>query len=172
MGRLPWHRSAETSHEPSPGDAHQGIFAGSGRVWQIVGRMMRAKRIGFAAPEDVAPSVGAAETAVRRFPHLKVFARARNRAHAYQLMEPGVAVVWRETLASSLEMAEAVLSGLGLPEYQAETAVATFRRHDEQRLCGAFGMHRDQARMQALARKASEELEELFAQDAAHDGGR
>lgn len=213
--RLPQQRAHEPGPESLPGDEHQVIIAGFGRVGQIVGRILRAKRIGFtaldASPEqvdfvarygnkifygdasrlellqaaradravvfvlaidDVAASVRTAETVIRHFPHLKIFARARNRAHAYQLMELGIAVVWRETLGSSLEMAEAVLKGLGLPGYQAEHAVATFRSHDEQRLSAAFGTHRDDARMQALARKASQELEELFAQDAARDAAR
>jgi glutathione-regulated potassium-efflux system protein KefB len=39
------------------------------------------------------------------FPHLKIVARARNRQHAFRLMDLNVDDVVRETLHSSLEMA-------------------------------------------------------------------
>ena len=49
------------------------------------------------AIDDVEASVRAAEVVRRHFPDLKIYARARNRAHAYRLMELGIDVVWRET---------------------------------------------------------------------------
>jgi glutathione-regulated potassium-efflux system ancillary protein KefC/glutathione-regulated potassium-efflux system protein KefB len=122
------------------------------------------------AIDDVESSLRVAETVIRHFPHLKIFARARNRAHAYRLMELGIAVVWRETFLSSLDMARHVLEGLGLPDYEAERVTERFRAHDEQRLYGHFGQHQDQKRMQVLAKKAAEELRDLFAEDARQDG--
>lgn len=209
------HRVDAGPREPPPGDEHQVIIAGFGRVGQIVARVLRAKRIAFtaldASPEqadfvarygnkiyygdasrlelltaagadkavvfvlaidDVEASVRTAETVVRHFPHLKIYARARNRQHAYRLMELGVAAIWRETLLSSIELTRAVLTGLGLPDYEAERACRTFRSHDEQQLATTFGRHRDDAELRALARKSAEELEELFAQDAAGDAER
>ncbi|MFO1129600.1 MAG: monovalent cation:proton antiporter-2 (CPA2) family protein [Rhodospirillales bacterium] len=118
------------------------------------------------AIDDVEDSLRAAETVLKHFPQLKVFARARNRAHAYRLMELGIAVVWRETFLSSLDMAKHVLEGLGLPDYEAERVAEKFRAYDEQRLYGHFGQHQDEKRMQVLAKKAAEELRDLFAQDA------
>ena len=124
------------------------------------------------AIDDVEASLRTAETVVKNFPHLKLFARARNRAHAYRLMELGISVVWRETILSSLDMAKHVLEGLGLPDYEAERVTERFRAHDEQRLYDHFGQHKDEKRMQALAKKAAEELRDLFAEDAAEQGDR
>ena len=123
------------------------------------------------AIDDVEASVRTAETVRRHFPHLRIFARVRNRAHAYRMMEIGIPVVWRETYLSSLDMARQVLQALGLPDYAAEKAAATFRSHDEERLYGLFGEHNDTKRMQALVKKSAIELEELFAQDARNDHG-
>ena len=124
------------------------------------------------AIDDVEASLRTAETVTKNFPHLKIYARARNRAHAYRLMELGIPVVWRETFLSSLDMARHVLEGLGLPDYEAERVAERFRVHDEQRLYGHFGEHQDEKRMQVLAKKAAEELRDLFAEDAEQRGGK
>lgn len=100
---------------------------------------------------------------------MKIYARARNRQHAYRLMELGISVVWRETFLSSLDMARGVLKGLGLPDFAAARTIEIFREHDEKRLYSLYGEHRNEERMRMLAKKAAEELEELFAQDAANE---
>jgi glutathione-regulated potassium-efflux system ancillary protein KefC/glutathione-regulated potassium-efflux system protein KefB len=121
------------------------------------------------AIDDVDASVRTAAVVRENFPDLKIFARARNRNHAYRLMDLGVQVIWRETFHSALEMSRAVLKTLGLPDYDADRTVELFRHHDEQRLYAHYGLHTDEARLQALAKKAAQELEELFAADAARD---
>jgi len=121
------------------------------------------------AIDDPDASVRTAEMVRTHFPNLQIFARARNRAHAYRLMELGIPVIWRETFLSSLDMAQAVLKGIGLSDYAAERAVQLFREHDERRLYSLFGEHRNEQRMQMLAKKFAQELEEQFAQDAAED---
>ena len=121
------------------------------------------------AIDDVTASVRTAEVVRKHFPNLKIYARARNRQHAYRLMELGISVIWRETYLSSLDMAREVLKGLGLPTFVADRSVEIFREHDERRLYDLFGEHRNEQRMQMLTKKAAEELEELFAQDAVND---
>ncbi len=123
------------------------------------------------AMDDTAASLRTAETVRRHFPHLRIYARARNRRHAYQLMELGVHVIQRETFLSSLDVARQVLEGLGLPAYLAETAVARFREIDERRLNDSFGLHDDEEKMIYMAKQAAEELEEMFAQDAEAESG-
>ncbi len=54
------------------------------------------------AIDDVEKSLLTAETLRKHFPHLKIYARARNRFHAYRLMDTGVDYIMRETLLSSL----------------------------------------------------------------------
>ena len=97
------------------------------------------------AIDDVEASVRTAELVRRHFPNLKIYARARNRSHAYRLMELGIDVVWRETFLTALDMARELLTNLGLSAYAAERSVQLFREHDERRLYGLFGEHRNEA---------------------------
>ncbi len=119
------------------------------------------------AIDEPEASLRTAEVVRRHFPQIKVYARARNRKHAYQLMDLGVEVVWRETFHSSLEMSRALLRGLGFAGGESDRAVERFRQFDEERLYAHRNLHDDEARMVSLAREAAQELEELFAQDAA-----
>jgi len=132
--------------------------------------MLRAANAGKAvlfvlAIDDVDASVRTAQLVRQNFPHLKVLARARNRKHAYRLMDIGGITVWRETFHTSLKMAEEVLKQLGLRELEAQRAVATFEKHDETRLRTNYESHTDQEKMIYLAREAAKELEELFDRD-------
>ncbi len=72
--------------------------------------------------------------AKRYFPHLKLYARARDRHQALHLMELGVDYVMRETWLSSLKMSEVILQDLGDTEESAQYAVDVFRRADEKLL--------------------------------------
>lgn len=124
------------------------------------------------AIDDPDASVRTALTVRETFPDLPIYARARNRNHAYRLMDAGIRVVWRETFLSSLDMAGAVLAGLGYRERDVRTAVETFRSHDERRLYAHYGLHNDVKRMQDLAKAANKELEELFEADALEPDGK
>lgn len=119
------------------------------------------------AIDDIVASLRTAKIVTQYFPHLKIFARARNRKHAYQLMDLGITTIWRETLLSSLDMTKSVLMGLGLPKRESDHAIETFRAHDEKRLFEHHEIHNDEQKMIYLAQKAAAELEQLFAEDAA-----
>jgi Kef-type K+ transport system membrane component KefB len=132
--------------------------------------LLRAAQAGKAkvfvlAIDDVEASLRTAEMVRKHFPEVIVYARARNRKHAYQLMDLGINLIWRETFLSSVDMARGVLQGLGLSKTQSERAVQTFREHDEARLIAHHALHNDEQRMLYLAQKATQELEELFARD-------
>jgi len=185
------------------------LIAGFGRFGQIVGRVLRARRIRFTALEvsqaqvdfvrrfgnklyygdatrldllrsagaeqakllvlaidDVEASVRTAEVARRHFPQLRILARARNRQHAFRLMEAGVTEIWRETFASSLEVAEAALVALGTTREAAGSQVRRFRAHDESTLQAQAAVHDDETKLIATARASAEQLESLFEADA------
>ena len=88
------------------------------------------------AIDDVEASIRTAEIARRHFPDLRILARARNRQHAFRLMDAGVTEIWRETFASSLELAEATLVALGTARDAAASQVRRFRAHDEKHAAG------------------------------------
>lgn len=117
------------------------------------------------AIDDVEASLRTARTVVKHFPHLTIYARARDRRHVHRLMDLGVTVIQREAFLSSLDIARHLLIGLGLPDYEAQRVVDTFKAHDEERLFNDWGQHDDEEKMIKLAKKAAEELEELLAAD-------
>ena len=200
---------AAPAYDASPKDDVPVIVAGFGRFGQVIGRILRAKRVRFTAldasaehidfmqrfgaklyygdasrlellraaqaekakllvvaVDDVEASLRIVHAAQKHFPHLRLFARARNRQHAYRLMEAGVERVFRETFLSSLEAAGLVLEQVGFGPRESELAVRRFRLYDEELLRRNFQHHKDVDKLQALARDAARELEELFERDA------
>jgi monovalent cation:proton antiporter-2 (CPA2) family protein len=105
------------------------------------------------------------EVAKRNFPHLKIMARARNRRHAYLLMDRRVDGLVRDTFYSSLKMAEDTLMALGIPEQEAARSVAFFREHDERSLQEAHAIYRDEAKLIQTTQDAADELVALFEAD-------
>ncbi|MBS0365751.1 MAG: cation:proton antiporter [Proteobacteria bacterium] len=123
-------------------------------------------RVLVLALDDTDASVRAAQLARESFPRLQVFARARNRQHAFALMDAGAHVIVRETLGSSLEMSEAVLLSLGQSPAAAREAVRRFRRHDEETLAAQYAVKEDEEKFLATSREAARQLEHLFDTDS------
>jgi monovalent cation:proton antiporter-2 (CPA2) family protein len=105
------------------------------------------------------------EVGRRNFPQLKILARARNRQHAYLLMDRGVDGLVREIFYSSLKMAEDSLITLGVSAEDAARSVALFRAHDEQTLLDTHAIYRDEKRLIQSTQEATEELMALFEAD-------
>ena len=112
--------------------------------------------------EDVLRTV---EMAKQSFPNLKIVARARNRRHAYLLMDRGVEEPVRETFYSSLKMAEGSLEALGVPHEEAVRSVALFQVHDERTLQEAHAIYRDEKQLIQNTQQATDELISLFEAD-------
>jgi glutathione-regulated potassium-efflux system protein KefB len=114
--------------------------------------------------DDPEATVRTARLLKRLYPHLKIFARARNRQHAFKLMDLGVEVI-RETFHSSLELSEQVMLALGVPEELAAARRERFRAHDEAMLREQHLVYDDEAALIASSQQAFRELENLFAAD-------
>ena len=114
--------------------------------------------------DDPDANVRTARIVKRLFPHLKVYARARNRQHAFRLMDMDVEVV-RETFHSSLELSGRVLEALGLPPEVAAERVRRFREHDEALLRQQHLVYDDEAALIQSSQDALKDLERLFAAD-------
>ena len=207
-------REPEPEYERRIEEENRVIIAGFGRVGQIVGRILRLRRIGFTALEtsaeqvdfvrrfgnkvyygdasrvellraaradeavlfvlaieDVERSLATARAVRKHFPHLTIFARARNRRHAYALMDLGIDRIVRDTFHSSLELAQGILMELGLGDFESRQTVETFRDHDTARLIAQHGIAHDTDRMIEETRHWTRELEEMFAEDEREAGG-
>jgi len=203
-------KRAEEKFDEIEESGNRVIIAGFGRVGQITGRLLRAKKISFTALDrsseqvatvrrfgalayygdasrldmlraagaetaellvlaidDVEASLRTVETARKHFPRLKIYARARNRFHAYRLMDLGVDYLMRETLLSSLELGRDVLIELGIPAWDARDTVDTFQRHDERLLERQHAIYHDESKLIQTSNEAAQELELLFESDNA-----
>lgn len=117
------------------------------------------------AIDDVEASVKAAALVRETCPRVTILARARNRHHELQLRELGVHHIVRETLLSSLHLAETLLTHLGATPDEAARAVEAFRRHDEATLDKQAAVFRDENAYRQTTVQASEELNQLFRDD-------
>jgi len=123
------------------------------------------------ATDDPEANLRTARIVRRLFPHLKIVARARNRQHAFRLMDMNVDGVVRETLHSSLEMARLVLEDLGLSPQQAAERVEKFQRHDAELLKSQYLVYDDEAALIQGAKEAFVDLERLFEADTSSESG-
>ncbi len=122
-------------------------------------------RIFVLAIDDIEASMRTAEAVVREFPHLKIIARARNRRHAYNLMDLGIEHIFRETLQSSLAMSETVLGSLGLSDTDTKRLTSSFRERDERLLLEQHAIHHSEEQLIQSARDTAEELDSLLRDD-------
>ena len=123
-------------------------------------------RVFVLAIDDVDASVRTAEMVLEHFPHLVIFARARNRQHAYRLRALGITHIMRETWLSSLEMTADVLVALGLDDEEARRTLERFRAHDENLFEQTWKDRGDEDKLAAAANRGRQELERLFEEDA------
>lgn len=106
-----------------------------------------------------------ATTARRHFPHLKVFVRAFDRTHAYELINAGAEGVYRELFASSVDMGEDILKALGRHPFEAHRAAKKFKALDEA-LVRKAAIHADNTEaLIDIARKARSEMENVLSSD-------
>lgn len=104
----------------------------------------------------------------RMYPQAVVLARARNRQHAWRLMDLS-AEPFREVFGTSLELSERLLVALGLSAETARNHVQRFREHDEKLLRDQYLVYDDEAAVIQTSRDARADLMRLFEADAGRD---
>jgi len=142
------------------------IFYGDASRFEVLERAgAKAAKYFVLAIDDPEKSVQAARVVVEKFPHLKIFARARNRQHAIDLMELGVTHIHRETFLTSLEVAKEVMLTRGASEQQVQNQLKKFRAHDEEVLKKQYDLRDDETTMISFTTQANKELESLLKED-------
>ena len=136
--------------------------------------LLRAAGVGKAevfvlATDDPEANIRTARVVRRLYPWLKIVARARNRQHAFRLMDMNIDNVVRETLHSSLEMTRMVLEDLGIEPARARDHVEKFRMHDAKLLQTQYLVYDDDAAVLQSAKDARDDLQRLFEADRAQD---
>ncbi|HEX7815595.1 monovalent cation:proton antiporter-2 (CPA2) family protein [Dyella sp.] len=117
------------------------------------------------ATDDPDANLRIARLVRRQYPHLKIVARARNRQHAFRLMDLGVEMPVRETFYSSLKMTRMTLESLGLSSELATDRVDRFREHDIRLLKAQYLVYDDDARLTQTSREALKDLMHIFDAD-------
>jgi len=121
------------------------------------------------ATEDADANLRTARLLKRHFPHLKVFARARNRQHVFKLMDLNVDAIVRDTFFSSLEIARHVLEALGYDPATANDHLRRFREHDERVLANQYPVYDDEAALLQSAKESRADLQRLFEVDTGEE---
>jgi voltage-gated potassium channel Kch len=118
------------------------------------------------AIDDVELSVKTAKLVRENFPALKIFARARNRGHAFDLMELGVEQIKRETFDSSVYFVQELLQATGVAARQAETIIEKFKRHDEIMLHEQFKVRHDNDILVSVSKQGTAQLAAVLNEDS------
>lgn len=113
------------------------------------------------AIDDVEDSMNLARHLRLNYPDLTLFVRARDRHHAHLLNDLEVQHIWRETHASSLNMAQQALIETGLSIEQAHHQIEQFKQEDELLLIQQHWAHEQQDVIESYP-NAIAELEYLF----------
>ena len=130
----------------------------------------RAKAIVIAI-DDEKKSVALAVTVQRHFPHLKIFARASGRVHAYDYQKIGIESFYRETVGTSLDLGIDLMRELGIDARQAERAAQLFKQHDARAVRELAQYWEDDEAYFKHARDYIEAFERMFVSDAAAAAG-
>ncbi|TVO51944.1 monovalent cation:proton antiporter-2 (CPA2) family protein [Denitromonas halophila] len=117
------------------------------------------------AIDDIETSLRCAEMVRKHFPQVTIVARARNRFHAYRLMDLGVELLMRETFRSSLDMTRMIFEVLGKTPEKSQQIVDRFAEHDGELLKREQALYHDEHQLIQSAREATEELSLILEQE-------
>ncbi len=108
--------------------------------------------------KDRERSVAICKMIQRHFPRARIYARAYDRVHAYELMDLGIDGFERETFRSALALAAKVLVGLGYSAHGAQRVAKAFEWHDMDLLDKSRALRDDDAAYVSYVNQARESL--------------
>ena len=114
------------------------------------------------ALKDQEAALKIAQTARELYPHLQIFLRAHGRVDAYEFIDAGEELIYRDTLDSSLRMGTDILQHLGMEERDATRATALYRQGDEAAMQEIAAHRHDRKRFMSAGREAVLALDELM----------
>jgi len=117
------------------------------------------------AIDDIEDSIALVDAVREAFPDLTILARARNVTHLYRLQDRGVTIIERETFESALMLGRRALEQLGFGPYRARQTTLKFRQHNLASVEAVYPVYQDQEQYVSMAKRAREELNEMFARD-------
>ncbi|MEO5917042.1 MAG: cation:proton antiporter [Luteolibacter sp.] len=119
------------------------------------------------ALKDADTTLKIVKNARRHHPHLKIFVRAYSRIEAYEYLNAGEDLIYRDTLDSSIRLGIDVLKMLGESDEAADRASRLYRERDEV-MVREMAKHRiDSKEFFTAAKEAHRSLNELMRSDIA-----
>ena len=122
-------------------------------------------RMVIVAIDDADAAVDIVRQVKQHYPKLLVFARARNRRHAYDLHKAGVDNYHREMLDASLALARDAMVALGRDPADIDAKAARFLAHDIETLRKSFAFFENEPEMISFSKLSREELERILSDD-------
>lgn len=147
----------------------KGYFGDALRLDLLKSAQAGSAKLLIIAVDDADDCLQIARRAREEFPNLQIFARARNRRHAYELHKSGVDYFRRETFDSSLTMAQAIMVALGRKESDMHYKAMRFARHDEAMLRKSFEFFDNEPELVNFTRLSTEELEQILQGDVTEE---
>ena len=141
---------------------YQGYFGDASRLDLLESAGALQAKLLIVAVGGVEKNLEIVRLAKQHYPHLIIFARARNRRHAYELHKLGVDYFKRELFNSSLEMTKQILKYLGYKQKDIIAKANAFEKHDEKNLYDSFEFFDEEKDLINFARQAKGELERLL----------
>ncbi|WP_392536914.1 monovalent cation:proton antiporter-2 (CPA2) family protein [Legionella sp. 227] len=139
-----------------------GYFGDASRLDMLKSAGAEHAKLLIVAVGNVDANLKIVRLAKQHFPHLKIFARARNRRHAYELHRLGVNYFIRELFDSSLSMTKEVMKFLGYSHEDIQKKASAFRKHDETSLIQSFDFFEKESDLINFSRQAKGELERIL----------
>ena len=118
------------------------------------------------AIDEVDESLKAAKIIQDHFPNLTIFARARNRGHAFDLLEMGITHIKRETFDSSVNFAGDLLVAMGMEQERANTIAQKFHTHDEHMLLEQVKVRQDEKMFISLNTQGNAQLADVLREES------
>lgn len=117
------------------------------------------------ALDDVSDSIKAAETLTEHFPHVKIYARSRNRGHTFDLMDLGIQHIKREMFDSSLNFTSELLKDMGMDSHKVDEIIRKFAKHDHEFIAVQHKVRNDEKMFMSVYNQAQAQLAEVLSQD-------
>lgn len=141
---------------------YKGYFGDASRLDLLKSAGIADAKLLIVAVGNADANLEIVKLAKLHYPHLVVFARARNRRHAFELHKAGVNYFKRELFDSSLTMTKEILGFLGYESAEIERKAQAFQTHDEETLLKSFEFFDEETDLINFARQANGELERIL----------
>ena len=126
---------------------------------------IRHARVLLVAIDDEEEALEIIQAVRAECPHIKIISRAHNRVNLLRQRQAGVDLSVREMFGSSVEMAGAVLRGIGVSDEKAAELSRLFTHHDQGLIDEALKRPIEMDQLIKIGIEGRKELEMLFSKD-------